>query len=77
MEKGKLIGVLKLIYFLLKLLSDGKLVNFTPNKKKKNDIGIALLLKKYNPDDVALEIYQYIYIYIWKVLLCISYVFFI
>ena len=35
MEKGKLIGVLKLIYFLLKLLSDGKLVNFTPNKKKK------------------------------------------
>ena len=63
MEKGKLIGVLKLIYFLLKLLSDGKLVNFTPKKKKKNDIGIALLLKKYNPDDVALEIYQYIYIY--------------
>ena len=75
MEKGKLIGVLKLIYFLLKLLSDGKLVNFAPKKKKKNDIGIALLLKKYNPDDVALEIYQYIYI--WKVLLCISYVFFI
>ena len=35
MEKGKLIGVLKLIYFLLKLLSDGKLVNFTPKKKKK------------------------------------------
>ena len=34
-------------------------------KKKKNDIGIALLLKKYNPDDVALEIYQYIYIYIY------------
>ena len=32
-------------------------------KKKKNDIGIALLLKKYNPDDIALEIYQYIYIY--------------
>ena len=31
--------------------------------QKKNDIGIALLLKKYNPDDVALEIYQYIYIY--------------
>ena len=77
MEKGKLIGVLKLIYFLLKLLSDGKIVNFTPKKKKKNDIGIALLLKKYNPDDVALEIYQYIYIYIWKVLLCIPYVFFI
>ena len=65
MEKGKLIGVLKLIYFLLKLLSDGKIVNFTPKKKKKNDIGIALLLKKYNPDDVALEIYQYIYIYIY------------
>ena len=35
MEKGKLIGVLKLIYFLLKLLSDGKLVNFAPKKKKK------------------------------------------
>ena len=37
----------------VKITSNGKFVNFT-QKRRRNDIGIDLLLKKYNQDDVAL-----------------------
>ena len=43
----------KVNLLFVKITSNGKFVNFT-QKKRRNDIGIDLLLKKYNQDDVAL-----------------------
>ena len=43
----------KVNLLFVKITSNGKFVNFT-QKKKRHDIGVDLLLKKYNQDDVAL-----------------------